>query len=180
MAETRRDLVFPSAEPTEGSSEHRANGHSLRGMPAVGNGVVAAGHAPAAESLLAADRPSVLPKHAPMVSPILSPKEQDSATEVSARVTSDELKRQIDALSLEQALIDFEVANARVLDLTGRLVATSKRVVELQAEADGLRLQIEQLRSALDHADNRQAEITGSRAYRWGNRLSALRAALRS
>jgi hypothetical protein len=42
--------------------------------------------------------------------------------------TGEALTRQIDALSLAQALVDFEMANARVLDLTARLVEANERV----------------------------------------------------
>ena len=59
----------------------------------------------------------------------------------------------LDRLSLEQALRDFEIANARVLDLTGRLTtlngelndaiidnqALAERVAELEAEVLRLR-----------------------------------------
>ena len=48
----------------------------------------------------------------------------------------DRLVREIDALSLRQALLDFEMANARVLDLTARLVEANARVVRLQTELD--------------------------------------------
>ena len=49
----------------------------------------------------------------------------------------DRLAREIDALSLRQALLDFEMANARVLDLTARLVEANTRVLKLQRELDG-------------------------------------------
>lgn len=98
---------------------------------------------------------------------------------VGARLTSEELKRQIDALSLEQALIDFERANARVLDLTARLVESQKRVLDVQGEGDQLRAEIAALRDALAAAQARSAEITSSRAYKWSNRMVAIRNALR-
>jgi hypothetical protein len=50
------------------------------------------------------------------------------------------LESQLDSLSLEQALIDFERANARVIDLTQRLLEASDEVIELK----------EKLRVALD------------------------------
>ena len=52
--------------------------------------------------------------------------------------TGEALTRQIDALSLAQALVDFEMANARVLDLTARLVEANERVTRFgrkEAEA---------------------------------------------
>jgi chromosome segregation ATPase len=50
-----------------------------------------------------------------------------------------ELKTEIDALSLTQALVDFELANARVLDLTARLVEANERVRRFGREADAAR-----------------------------------------
>jgi hypothetical protein len=43
-----------------------------------------------------------------------------------------ELERELDRLSLEQALRDFEVANARAIDLTERLVDLSKEITSLR------------------------------------------------
>lgn len=44
------------------------------------------------------------------------------------------LDGQLDSLSLEQALLDFERANARVIDLTRRLLEASDELVELKAK----------------------------------------------
>ncbi len=65
----------------------------------------------------------------------------------------DRLAREIDALSLRQALLDFEMANARVLDLTARLVEANARVVKLQSELDGFSADAERVRAELaaDH-----------------------------
>ncbi len=46
------------------------------------------------------------------------------------------LTRAMDALSLTQALLDFEMANTRVLDLTARLVESNARVIKLQTAID--------------------------------------------
>ena len=46
------------------------------------------------------------------------------------------LQRAIDQVSLEQALRDFDVANARVIDLTRRLVASEREIVALQRQVD--------------------------------------------
>jgi len=40
----------------------------------------------------------------------------------------------LDDISLEQALIDFEVANARVMDLTARLTSLSRELLEARTE----------------------------------------------
>jgi hypothetical protein len=54
----------------------------------------------------------------------------------------------LDGVSLTQALIDFEIANARVLDLTRRLTTLHEELQTLRAEnttltADNARLQAE-------------------------------------
>jgi len=45
-------------------------------------------------------------------------------------------KLDIESISLEQALIDFEVANARVIDLTRRLTSLSQEVLTLRGHSD--------------------------------------------
>jgi hypothetical protein len=45
----------------------------------------------------------------------------------------------LDRVSLTQALRDFEIANARVLDLTQRLVESERRRRELEHELEQLR-----------------------------------------
>lgn len=42
----------------------------------------------------------------------------------------------LNAISLEQALIDFEVANSRVIDLTKRLTQMSEEVLSLRCEVE--------------------------------------------
>jgi hypothetical protein len=54
----------------------------------------------------------------------------------------------LDQLSLEQALIDLEIANARVIDLTARLNQSGDELLRLRAElaqAKGLRGQFDGL-----------------------------------
>lgn len=46
----------------------------------------------------------------------------------------------LDAISLEQALIDFEVANARVIDLTARLTSMSRELLRARSELEVLKL----------------------------------------
>lgn len=50
--------------------------------------------------------------------------------------TADDLTSELDRLSLAQALLDFEVANARVTDLTQRLMDAADEIVALKAELD--------------------------------------------
>jgi hypothetical protein len=65
------------------------------------------------------------------------------------------LDGQLDSLSLEQALIDFERANARVIDLTQRLLEASGEVIELKEklrvaldELEGVRYENEMIKSS--------------------------------
>jgi chromosome segregation ATPase len=104
-----------------------------------------------------------------------------------SQTTSGDLKVEIDALSLNQALVDFELANARVLDLTARLVEANERVRRFGREADAARgsvqavsddrdrmgadlsraqgeiariaSDIHELRRVIDHRDARVAEL---------------------
>ena len=75
-----------------------------------------------------------------------------SGTGDEAGRSGSELERQIDALSLNQALLDFELANARVLDLTARLVEANTRVMRHQSETDALRGDLAGFQARLDAA----------------------------
>ncbi|MEY2152567.1 hypothetical protein AB7849_16795 [Rhodanobacter sp. 115] len=46
----------------------------------------------------------------------------------------------LDGISLEQALIDFEVANARVIDLTSRLTSLSRELIQARTELATVKL----------------------------------------
>lgn len=46
----------------------------------------------------------------------------------------------LDSISLEQALIDFEVANARVIDLTARLTSLSRELLQARTELATVKL----------------------------------------
>jgi hypothetical protein len=69
--------------------------------------------------------------------PTGSPADQPT---VSGGRTPTAFADRVDALSLEQALLDFEVANARVLDLTHRLTELNRELVELRSEHERLRI----------------------------------------
>jgi len=47
-----------------------------------------------------------------------------------------ELEREMDRLSLEQSLRDFEIANARVIDLTKRLLEANEQIWDLQRQVE--------------------------------------------
>lgn len=70
--------------------------------------------------------------------------------------TSTELTHELDRLSLNQALLDFEVANARVTDLTQRLIEAANEIAALRAELDRRTAQL----AELDAAHQRMAQST--------------------
>ena len=65
----------------------------------------------------------------------------------------------LDQLSLSQTLLDFEVANARVIDLTRRLTAMNKELVKTTTALQKAQLRNRQLTSELK-------AIKESRAFR--------------
>lgn len=83
-------------------------------------------------------------------------------TDAPARAGS--TKDTMDALSLEQALIDTEVATARVVDLTSRLLELNRLLDEERAAHDAERLE--------------WARIRRSRAFRLAERVWSMRARL--
>ena len=57
------------------------------------------------------------------------------------------LEEQLDRLSLTQALVDAEMATARVIDLTERLVDAREQIVNLRSELEHLRIEYAQYRA---------------------------------
>ncbi|MEJ1098114.1 MULTISPECIES: hypothetical protein [unclassified Pseudoxanthomonas] len=80
-------------------------------------------------------------------------------------------KQDIDKISLEQALIDVEVANKRVLDLTARLTSLSRELMEARARLNGgaTTTEIDYGRTS---ADDKLRQIASSRVYRLARALS--------
>ena len=93
-------------------------------------------------------------------------------TQTSEPTEETSLKQEIDRLSLEQALRDFEVANARVVDLTQRLISSNDKVISMQRELDTLRVEMAELRSTHE-------AMRGSAGFRIASRIWALRNAFR-
>ena len=56
---------------------------------------------------------------------------------------AESLEREMDRLSLDQALRDFEIANARVIDLTKRLLEANAQIRSLTEEAHRARLVVQ-------------------------------------
>ena len=83
-----------------------------------------------------------------------------------------DLEREIDRVSLIQALIDTEAATARVVDLTDRLVDARHQLDGLRRELDGL--------AAEHRAYRAEAEaMRSSQAFRLATRIWSIRNALR-
>ena len=86
--------------------------------------------------------------------------------------TATELESEMEALSLTQALLDFEVANARVLDLAHRLVEAEAMITKTKTELQELRIEHAALRGEHER-------MKSSKAYRSAEKVWALRNALR-
>jgi hypothetical protein len=75
------------------------------------------------------------------------------------------LTRTVDRISLEQALKDFEVANARVLDLTHRLTELNQELLELRSNHERLRIEHNKV-IARRAAPRAAAEVVASQGLR--------------
>lgn len=71
----------------------------------------------------------------------------DLDTRTDAPSSQEPTEEALSRLSLVQALRDFEVANARVIDLTERLVATSEELLAARAELGAARAEVEAARA---------------------------------
>ena len=100
------------------------------------------------------------------------------------------LSAQIDRLSLEQALLDVEVANARVLDLTARLVEAQQRIATLNLDVDSLHSTSEKVKVEAEvevtairsEMIEKQAYLDAQRsssAFKWASKVWNIRNALR-
>jgi chromosome segregation ATPase len=81
------------------------------------------------------------------------------------------LEEELDRLSLTQALVDAEMATARVVDLTERLVDAREEIVALRTELERLRSDCTQYRAE-------QEQMKSSAAFRLANRIWTVRNAL--
>ncbi len=81
------------------------------------------------------------------------------------------LEEELDRLSLTQALVDAEMATARVIDLTERLVDAGDQIVALQSELERLRTEYAEYRME-------EEQMRSSAAFRLANRIWTLRNAL--
>ena len=81
------------------------------------------------------------------------------------------LEEQLDRLSLTQALVDAEMATARVIDLTERLIDAREQIVNLRSELEHVRIEYAQYRAE-------ENQMKSSAAFRLSSRIWAVRNAL--
>ena len=97
-----------------------------------------------------------------------SPHEHDAS---GASPVNDEIKEEVDRLSLDQALVDVEIANARVIDLTQRLLESRQEIAILQS-------QVERLQTEFQELNVRHEEMRSSTAFRLATKVWMIRNAL--
>lgn len=85
----------------------------------------------------------------------------------------------LDAVNLERALVDFEIANRRVVDLTGRVTSLSAELMKVRSELSDTTLRLRQEQLETERLRSVLAEIRGSLAYRVVRNLGDGRATLR-
>ena len=85
---------------------------------------------------------------------------------------------QIDQLNLEQALLDFELANARVIDLTRRLTALTSELLTARQELEEARLALSRANAEVAALREENQLIKASLAYRGLRFLGDARARL--
>ena len=95
-----------------------------------------------------------------------------TATQPTKEMSDTSLQDAIDRVSLVQALRDFDVANARVIDLTRRLVASEHEIVELRRQLDQSTLLLQDLQTV-------HQSMQTSAAYRIASKIWNLRNAVR-
>jgi predicted nucleic acid-binding Zn-ribbon protein len=97
---------------------------------------------------------------------------QELSTNSGTDVVGPELERELDRLSVEQALRDFEIANARTIDVTQRLV-------DLSTEVRELREQLVSTQEALAASRAENNAIRASATFRVAELTTKIRARLR-
>jgi hypothetical protein len=95
-----------------------------------------------------------------------------TATQSVKEKSDTSLQGAIDRISLEQALRDFDVANARTIDLTRRLVASEHEIVELRRQLDESALALRDLQTVHN-------SMQTSAAFRIASKIWNLRNAVR-
>jgi hypothetical protein len=106
----------------------------------------------------------------------------DSKTQAPGPTGDDEVKNtaDLDEISLAQALLDVEVANARVIDLTKRLTTLSQEMRRSTTLLKKSKDRNRRLTRELTAATRELEEIKGSRAFRSASRAQRVVEAARS
>lgn len=81
----------------------------------------------------------------------------------------------IDALSLSQAIKDFEIANGRVVDLTQRLITLHTALAKLRDEVAVIQGELAASKSEVVAITLDRAAIIGSKAYRLVGKIRSVR-----
>ena len=103
-----------------------------------------------------------------------------SATEPSSvpatpASTGTGIAAEMDRLSLEQALLDTELANARVIDLTRRLQEAHAEVEQLRLQLDSIeRGELEKVKAERDELAAFKSRVHGSLPYKLARRALAV------
>src|SRR5687768_9055567 len=87
-------------------------------------------------------------------------------SEETTEVSRPPVTKDLDGVSLVQCLQDFEVANARVMDLTARLTGINTQLVAQTTELQKLRLRNRVLRQQNQGLKQELKDLQGSRAFR--------------
>lgn len=72
----------------------------------------------------------------------------------------------LDAVNLERALRDFEIANARVIDLTTRLTTLNQELITTTTELHMTKLKLKASNAKLERTRSRLAAVERSKPYR--------------
>ncbi len=100
---------------------------------------------------------------------------QDETTQDGAGLSHSAM----DERNLERALLDFELANARVLDLTQRLVGLTNELVNARQQLEEVKLRLSRVEAEYQRVAAENAQIKASLAYRGFRFLGDARARIR-
>ena len=82
----------------------------------------------------------------------------------------------LDAINLDRALIDFEIANARVIELTTRLTELSGELLRTRSELGLAQLSVSELTVRNQAISSELADLKSGTAYRTARFLGDVRA----
>jgi hypothetical protein len=110
----------------------------------------------------------------------MSATEPSSVPAATTGIAASGIAAEMDRLSLEQSLLDTELANARVIDLTRRLQEAHAEVEQLRLQLDGLeRGELEKVKAERDELAAYKSRLQRSLPYKLARRGLALPGASR-